>query len=457
MFKQIRNRILRLNMVMVSTVVIVAFAFIFITTYTRMQNDNREKLLKDDAVNLIISGNLRQDRIQHAQPLPEGPFVSGFATRIAPDAGLSFSLLVDSEANVVDINSMVDLQPATYIQAATQAKNASGGIETLTLEGRTWQFLDSPITVFYSEATDLPPSPDSLNSFLAVSVELSNIRFLDVTDSYQMIQSLALMLIVLTVVVLTVFFFISRYFANRAISPMQEAWEKQNRFVVDASHELKTPLSIITANCGVLYAGKEEPVETQIKWVDNIMRATDRMTGLVGGLLSLAGMEETQPRLENSYFNPGKEVASVITEMEATALGKGVLIHKELETDLEIEGNKELIRQILTILLDNAIKYSNSNDDVLVSLKREKKRIIFTVRNNGEGIPPEDLPHIFDRFYRSDPARSSDNGGYGLGLSIAQAIAKQLGAKLSAKSVQGEYAEFRLELEAMPLKKAFYS
>ena len=442
MFKQIRNKILLLNMVMASAVVIVAFAVIFATTYSRTQSDNREKLINGAIAQLTVSSDMAwRGQVQQVEPLPEGMTVSTFATRIAPDTGLSSSLLVDSQTNLVDVNSMVDLQPGTYTQAAGQTLAATDSTGTITLEGRKWQYNIEPIAILFREEA-IP------NLSFAVAAEgFRNIRFLDVTDSHKMLRSLALMLSGLTLVVLTVFFFISRFFANRAIRPMEEAWEKQSRFVADASHELKTPLSVINANCGVLYGGKEETVESQLKWVDNITRAADRMTGLVGGLLSLASMEDLQLAPQNATVNLSAEVAETVAEIEAAALEKGLVVEREIEENVEIESDREHVRKILSILLDNAVKYTDTGERITVSLAQEKRCIICAVRNSGAGIPPDELPHLFDRFYRRDPARSSDNGGYGLGLAIAQAIAVRLDATLKADSVQGQYTEFRLVLE----------
>jgi len=436
MFKKTRNRILLLNMLMVSAVVIIAFVAIFTITYTQTKNENHEKLINGNITQFKLSGSVR-----HAEPIQDNMEISTIATRIAPDAGLSFSLLMDARSNLIDIDSMVDLQTETYEQAAVLVVAAADDTGVLSFEGRQWQYIISPISVLLEETNS------SNVSFHAVPNEFKHIRFLDVTDSQKMIRSLALMLSGITLLLLTVFFFISRFFANRAVRPMKEAWEKQSRFVADASHELKTPLSVINANCGVLYGSKNETVESQLKWIDSIMRSTDRITGLTDGLLSLAGMEDIQLTLQSIPVSLSIELTDTVAEIEAVALEKGLIIRREIESDIEIESDREHVRKILCILLDNAVKYTECGESIAVSLVQEKRRIICTVRNSGEGIPPEDLPHLFDRFYRRDPARSSENGGYGLGLAIAQVIAKQLDITLTADSVQGEYTEFKLILE----------
>lgn len=437
MFKKIRNRIMLLNMLTVSTVVIIAFAIVFITTYTREQSSNREKLLNDPMPQISVAGGPFVSEVIHAEPLPAGFNASGFARRILPDAGLSFSILVDSEGNLIEVNSMLDLPEAAYKQAAAEAMKHSKPDAAVFFENRSWQYAVSAVTVEFIESNNIA---------FVVSGAYSDIRFLDVTDSHRIIRNLGLTLAGLTVVILVVFFFISRLFANRAIRPMEEAFEKQNRFVADASHELKTPLSVINANCGVLQANRSETLESQVKWVDSITRATDRMTGLIGGLLSLARMEDTEHELRRAAFNLSEAVGSAVNETEHAAHDKGLTLNIQIEQDINVINDREQIQKILEILLDNAIKYSDKDGDVSISLIKEKRHAVCVIRNSGEGVRIEDLPRLFDRFYRGDPARTSDTGGYGLGLAIAKSIAERLGVKLSADSKPGQYTEFRFTI-----------
>jgi len=434
-------------MLMASSVVIIAFVVIFATTYTREWNDNRDKLLFALPVQHMTTSGATI--IQESRGgMESGRTGMGFAEapesarRFSPNAGLSFSIFVDLDNEIVDINSMLDLEYETYALMAAKAMEAADSTKAINVDGRMWQYKVSPITVYSGESFfGIPP-------FIFTAYELNHIRFLDVTDSYRSIRSLALMLSGLLIVTLALFFIISRYFANRAIKPMEEAWEKQTRFITDASHELKTPLSVINANCGVLYTGKEETVGSQLKWVDSIMRAADRMAGLVSGMMSLVSLEDNHLKLQKSLFDLSEAVADATVEIEAPSLEKGLRITRDIEPGIEIESDKEHVAKILSVLLDNAVKYTDSGGEVSVSLLRENRGIICAVRNSGAGIPPEDLPHVFDRFYRGDPARSSAISGYGLGLSIAKAIANQLGAKLTADSELDEYTEFRFSFEA---------
>ena len=424
-----------LNMAMVSAVVIVAFAIVFIAAYAREQSSNREKLLNDQMPQISVAVRPFTAETIHAEPVPVEFRTSGFARRILPDAGLSFSLLVDSEGNIVEINSMLDLPEAAYNQAAAEALKHNERDAAISLENRTWQYAVSAVTVEFRESSSIA---------FVVSGAYRDIRFLDVTDSHKMLWTLGLTLLGLTVVILAAFFFISRFFANRAIRPMEEAFEKQNRFAADASHELKTPLSVVNANCGVMYANKNETMESQTKWVDSIMRAADRMNGLIDSLLSLTRMEEKEYEINMADLDISAIVSDSVSDMEQPAIEKGLLVDKLIEPDIKVNSDKEHIRTILAILLDNAIKYTNDGGNISIFLKKEKHQVVCSVRNSGEGIPTEELSRVFDRFYRGDPARSSDTGGYGLGLAIAKATADRLGVKLTAGSEPGLYTEFRL-------------
>ena len=439
MFRKTRNRIMLLNMAMVSTVVIVAFVVIFLTTYTREQASNRRKLQNDIIPQLsIAAGPINSDfpgGVLHVEP---NMFrTAGFARYILPDAGLSFSLLVDSDGALIEVNSMVNLPDAAYRKAAMEATKEGVHTQTVSLEGRTWQYAVNPLTVEFIASGE---------ASLIVSGAYKDVRFLDVTDSHRMLWSLGLTLSGLTALILAAFWFISRVFANRAIRPMEEAFEKQNRFVADASHELKTPLSVISANCGVLYANKDGKVEDQLRWIDSIMRASDRMTGLVSDLLSLACIEDKDNELICSVFDVGGAVSDAVSEMEQLAREKGLSIQMRIEPGVNVKSDRASVGKILAILLDNAIKYTDEGGEITVDVSREKSGAVCAVKNSGGGVPEEELPRLFDRFYRGDPARSDENRGSGLGLSIAAAAAERLGASLTAASVPGQYTELRLTM-----------
>ena len=440
MFRKTRNRIMLLNMVMVSSIVIAAFTVIFVIIYTQEQDTRRTKLMYETmpAMTVVAGAPFRTQGTIQVEPGIDGSVIAhGFARRIEPGEGVSFSLLLDGNGNLIEVNSVVNLPETAYGQVVEKVTDSEKNSSTVELEGRTWQYYASSVTVAFQGTDDVT---------YYVSGEYNDVRFLDVTDSDRMLESLGLTLLSLMVVILAAFFFISRLFANKAVRPMEDAFDRQSRFVADASHELKTPLSVINANCGVLYANKEEPVASQQKWVDSIVRAADRMTDLTDNLLSLARLEDKEHELQVSAFDLSSAVAAAVSDIEQPAQEKELQITTRIEPDIQAESDRGQILNILGLLLDNAVKYTDAGGEVIVSLQKEKRRIVCTIRNSGQGIPPEDLPRLFDRFYRGDPARSSGNGGYGLGLAIAKAAANRLKAELTVSSEPGQYTEFCLRV-----------
>lgn len=214
--------------------------------------------------------------------------------------------------------------------------------------------------------------------------------------------------------------------------PVETAWNQQKQFVGDASHELKTPLTVILSNADMILTHPREDPE---RWAQNILAEAQHMKGLTQDLLSLARSESSDcsPVLETvdlSYL-----VTDSVLSFEPAAFEQGhELLHEE-EPDLTVQGDASALSQLCGILLDNALKYSSPGGSVRVSLKAAGKLARLTVSNEGIPIPKEDLTRIFERFYRSDPARHGE--GYGLGLAIAQRIAEQHRGKIWAESANG--------------------
>ncbi|KPU44378.1 sensor kinase CusS [Oxobacter pfennigii] len=157
---------------------------------------------------------------------------------------------------------------------------------------------------------------------------------------------------------------------------------------------------------------------------------TDRMAKLINDLLSLARMENANVQVIKSPFNISEVIGEVILSMEALAKERGLSFSQSIEPGIIINSEMEIVKKIFMILFDNAIKYSDANGKISVSLRRDKHRVLCSVQNRGKTIAEEDLPKIFDRFYRADPSRTAENGGYGLGLAIAKASIERLGGNI---------------------------
>ncbi|MFM1653768.1 sensor histidine kinase [Brevibacillus sp. B_LB10_24] len=270
---------------------------------------------------------------------------------------------------------------------------------------------------------------------------------LDITDTQKTLQNLGLTLLFVGIGMLAVIFLISLYFANRSIRPISESWEKQKQFVADASHELKTPLATIMANYDALIANKEQTIKSQKEWLDYMKIGMDHMSKLIHSLLTLARVENANIQSLKRPFDISRLFLNIMHSVETAAKEKNLHISQTMESIGLIYGYEEMVGQVFAILYDNAIKYAEEGGKVVVSVSRTKKQVICSVKNTGKGISPKDLPHIFDRFYRADPSRTGEDSGYGLGLSIAQNIANQIGGKITAKSVENEWTEFIFTFE----------
>ena len=222
---------------------------------------------------------------------------------------------------------------------------------------------------------------------------------------------------------LVCFFFISLFLSSLALRPAEKAWEQQRQFMADASHELRTPITVILTNSGILLSHPEDTVGKQSKWVEYIQAEAQRMKGLVEDLLFLARNDAPRafvPMDQSIAFS--ELVLGCLLPFESVAFEAGVALDSEIAPGLALTGSEDQLRRLVVILLDNACKYAGKSGAVKLRLARAQNGILLTVRNTGEPIPAEHLPHLFERFYRTDSDRARASGGFGLGLAIAKSI-----------------------------------
>ncbi len=269
-------------------------------------------------------------------------------------------------------------------------------------------------------------------------------------------RALAATLAVVEVAALAVFLVISLFFSRWALRPVARAWTQQRRFVADASHDLKTPLTVILANTSIALEHPERSVASQSQWLESTQHEAEAMQGLVGDLLTLAKMDEEEAAAQSGAARPALEevdlsdvIEGEVLQFESVAFERGVKLGSQVEPGIKLRGNEQRLRRLAGTLIDNACKYVDDGGAVDVALSRAGKHARFEVRNTGAPISPEDLPHVFDRFYRADKARTGGAGGHGLGLAIAWAIAEEHGGMLTASSTQAEGTVFAATL---PLK-----
>lgn len=222
------------------------------------------------------------------------------------------------------------------------------------------------------------------------------------------------------------------FLSGRIVKPFMENYEKQKQFITDAGHELKTPLTIIDADAEVLEMDIGEN-----EWLGDIRIQTKRLARLTNSLIQLSRMEE-QPRTEKIEFPLSDVVEETAETFQSLAKTQNKNLSSRIEPMLSMRGDENAIRQLITILLDNAVKYSDDGGRIELTLEKKKNSIQLSVFNTAEYISRDDLPNLFDRFYRADQSRNSKTGGYGLGLSIAAAVAAAHKGKIQASTQDGK-------------------
>lgn len=300
-------------------------------------------------------------------------------------------------------------------------------------------------------ANDTPSSQDSSPCFTQAEIpalglyyhaacvnDTLYVAFAD-SSSIQNWQSQALILALGGLGALVLFFIVSLAFSRWALRPVEESWQAQKSFVADASHELKTPLTVILANNSILQKHDSDTVSSQRQWLESTEHEAKRMQGLVDDMLTLARLDEgVMPAQEKESVDLSSLVEGSILQFESLAWEKNITLSDNVEDGIGVRGFSNQLSRLVDTLLENALKYAGADHDVDISLKKNGSNAILTVSNSGTAIPAEDLPHIFDRFYRADKARThSDAAGHGLGLSIAAKITETHGGSITAASGNG--------------------
>ncbi len=264
------------------------------------------------------------------------------------------------------------------------------------------------------------------------------VTFMDNTVINESAMTLFRYTLIFGVVALVLFFFLSMHLAKRIVNPLEESYQKQKQFISDAGHELKTPVSVVSANAELL---SREIGDNQ--WLQNIQYENERMGMLVGQLLELARTENVAPQMEHIDFS--RLVAGESLPFESVAFEKGLNLNTNITSNIGVIGNSTQLKQIVSILLDNAIRHSKEKGEVWLTLTKEHGVAKLSVINKGDEIPEEQRANIFERFYRVDTARNGEDKHYGLGLAIAKAITTSHKGNIAVHCFDG-FVEFRVQI-----------
>jgi signal transduction histidine kinase len=234
--------------------------------------------------------------------------------------------------------------------------------------------------------------------------------------------------------------------ASRSLRPIIRAFQRQREFVADASHELRTPLTLIRTN---VEAWLRRSSGTTRAYAKSIVEEVEQLNRIVGDLTTLALADARQLEIDRHPLELNEVVKGLMAQATPLAEERGVQFRPELNGGVRVDADPVRVRQLLLILIDNALSHTASGGKVSVGVLRQNGRAHVTVIDNGAGIPAADLPHIFERFYRADKARTRENGGSGLGLAIAKWIVDAHKGEIAVKSTEGKGTEVDVSLPAI--------
>ena len=335
---------------------------------------------------------------------PETPFEARF-----------FSVMLDEQGDVVfsDVRQIAAITPQTAEEYA----------KTLYQDSKTAGMYDD--YKYRAKETD----KGTLYIFLDCTREMNSFRGFLQTSILISLGGLAVVFILIII------------FSHIALKPVEESYQKQKHFITNASHDVKTPLTIINAGAEVI-----ELEHGEVEWTKEIKKQTERLTALTDKLVFLSRMDEENQKIEIREFNLSELICEAIEPYENIATSKGFSFSFDCQSNIVYKGNEEMLSQAIALLMDNALKYTNEQGQISISLKKTVKGIALRFKNTADSVKEGNNNEIFERFYRSEQSRNSKTGGHGIGLSVVKAIISAHKGKISAYSSDGKSMEFLIVL-----------
>jgi len=409
MILKLKRKFILINMVLVLVVLLIVFSVLCLSTYRQqLQSANlalNQLLLRSDEP--VSKFEISKPTSRNDQPQRSDTLIAGFVAVIDESGDLSVS--------ISDSVSVSDDIAQSVTETALDSSGDSGLIRAYSLR------------------------------YLRVTEDgETRIAFVDVSDDLSAMTELILTSLLVGGLGIAAFFFISLFLANWALRPVAKAWSQQKQFVADASHELKTPLTVILANQKILLAHPERTIGKESQWIENTQSEGNRMKSLIEDLLFLAKSDSDHAKQTLSAVNFSDLVQGALLSFASVAFEADVQMEDEIQPDVTLLGGESQLRRLCAILVDNAVKYAGRGGTVHTVLHSDGTNCRLSVQNTGTPISEEDLPHLFERFYRADRARSA--GGFGLGLSIAESIVHSLGGRIRAESNAADGTTFHVTL-----------
>lgn len=406
MINKLRKKFVFINMILISIILIFTFGAVYISTSNRLVQESNDTLQKTiEQENEILKKQINIGE-QNADSPPPQPQIISFAVQLDTNNNIT-----NVYYNNTDKSDIVTLN--TLVNSALANENLKG-----IIQNENFRFLKYP------------------------NEKGMKIAFTDRNLEINTLNSLLKTFILVGIGSLIAFFIVSLYLANWAVKPIKKSWEQQRQFVADASHELKTPLTVILANTDIVLSHKEDTIYNQVKWINYIKAEGERMTTLVNDLLFLAKSDANRNDLVLSKVNFSDIIWNCVLPFESVAFEEEKLIDSKITSDLYINGDNNRLRQLVCIIIDNAIKYSKERGTIKVTLTKIQDKAVLSINNEGEPISKEKIPYIFGRFYRIDESRARKKDGYGLGLAIGKTIADSHNGKITVKSSKAEGTTF---------------
>ncbi|MCI1945643.1 sensor histidine kinase [Clostridium luticellarii] len=401
MFKKLKVELVLINLILTSIVLITIFSGIYILMDRSFERSSYAKMAKTAEMESIPPFTPRN---RNMNPME------------------SFYVKTDDMGNIIEVSQNSSLDKDAYETMLKDILKSNDSRGNVNYKNYSLRYLKVP----------------KHYGFMVV--------FLERTSDNEILHQLIIISIIVCIISLVLVFIISLFLANVSLKPIIDAWKKQQAFVADASHELRTPLAVITTNLDIVLGNRSETVEDQSKWLGNIKLETTRMTKLIEDLLYLARSDSYQKALIFSRFDLSSAVTQSIIPFEAVAIKQGISMTSNIEPGINFSGNEGRIKQLMAILIHNAIKHTPSGKSIRVNLCRLKNKIQITVQDTGEGIAPEHINKIFDRFYKVDKVRTRASGNFGLGLSIGKSIVREHHGNISVSSTLGKGSTFKVIL-----------